>query len=262
MSTPPDLPAVDARHDQSQKSDVRLVSRISTVLRVLSNHPEGLSLGGISKESAIPRGTVQRLIDALEVEGLVARGEANASIRLGQEVARLGLTMNSGMRQFFRTIIEELRDQSGETIDLTILHPRGASVVDQVSSPKDLRVVSKPGQLLPIHATASGKASLALLEPTRRASVLGADLPALTGTTMTDPAALLAQIAATPRGDVFYDREEYCEGICAVAIDLGVSGFGAISIAISMPAARFPEAEERCRQLLIDLRRRLDRNPT
>lgn len=191
---------------------------------------------------------------------MVARGEAHGTIRLGQEIARLGLTMNNSMRQFFRPILEELRDQSGETVDLTVLHPHGASVVDQVHSLKDLRVVSRPGQLLPMHATASGKASLACVEPARRAALLAGPLPALTGATQVDSVALLAEIAGTPKGAVFYDREEYCEGICAVAIDLAVSGFGAVAIAISMPAARFAEAEAPCRALLEGLRRRLDRN--
>lgn len=239
------------------KSDIRLVSRLADVLRVLSETPTGLSLGGIAKASGIPRGTVQRLIDAMEIEGLVARGAADSSIRLGQEIARLGMTMNRDVTQFFRPILQDLRDACCETVALSIRHPRGVAVLDQIASPLALRVVAGPGHILPLHATALGKAHLAQLSPAERHALLPGPLPALTRQTRTDPLQLLAEIAAQPADQPFEDREEFAEGICALGIDLSAAALGPVALSITMPAARFAEAAPRCAELLIALRRRL-----
>lgn len=242
-----------------EKSDIRLVSRISDVLRCLSEQNEGMSLGQIAKASGIPRGTVQRLVEALVIEGLVARGSGDGSIRLGQEIARLGMTMNQDLQKVFRPLLQDLRDRSGETVDLSILHPRGAAVLDQIASPQALRVVSRPGQILPLHATASGKAHLGQLPPARRAEHLSLPLAALTPQTLTSVPEVLAHIEGHPPGRPFVDREEYAEGICALGIDLSLAGLGPVAIAISMPAARFAEAEQRCADLLVALRQSLER---
>lgn len=250
-----------AKTQKSERStpDIRLVSRITAILRTLSESQVGLSLGGIAAATGLPRPTVQRLIDSMEAEGLVARTSAGASIRLGQEIARLGTSMNQDVRKFFRPIIEEIGARSNEAVDLTVLHPHGAVVIDQVASPRALRVVSRPGLLLPLHATASGKAHLAQLSLDMRMTALRAPLPALTSATITDRDALLAQIASTPAGGAYFDRAECFEDICAVGIDLGTTGLGNLAIAISMPSARFVEAEAHCTHLLTELRAELSR---
>src|SRR5690625_6777856 len=63
------------------RGGVQVVSRTAAIMRALSAHPGGLSLTEIANEVKLPRSTVQRLVTALEIEGLVD-GKDRKSTRL------------------------------------------------------------------------------------------------------------------------------------------------------------------------------------
>jgi DNA-binding IclR family transcriptional regulator len=64
-----------------ERSSIQVVSRAARILECLENEPKGLSLGAIASCSALPRSTVQRLVDALAFEHLL---EVTATgVRLG-----------------------------------------------------------------------------------------------------------------------------------------------------------------------------------
>ena len=58
---------------------MRMISRAALILRALGEHPSGLSLGRIAKETGLARATVQRLVGALAAERLVCTTLAQAS---------------------------------------------------------------------------------------------------------------------------------------------------------------------------------------
>jgi DNA-binding IclR family transcriptional regulator len=70
--------------------------------------------------------------------------------------------------------------------------------VDQVDPPQIL-APNWLGRHVPLHATSSGKAFLAYLEPAERDGLLGRRLERFTATTVTSRAALEAELAAARR---------------------------------------------------------------
>ena len=250
--TPPEgeLPAAG-----KEKGEMRLIARAAAILRALAERPTGASLGELAKATGLARSTVQRLVDALALEGLISAGVNSASIKLGLEISRLASFVQSGPREHFRPYMEELMRLAQETVDLTILDEQGSVIViDQLASTYSLRVVSHVGQRIPLHCSASGKAHLSQLGADERRALITPAIRRLTPNTKTDLQEILAEIEASARRGYFVDNEEYAEGVCALAIGAPSPGGGNFAIAIPIPAHRFSANREAYTQHLLELR--------
>lgn len=226
---------------KGQRNEMRMISRGVAVLRALADHPSGLSLGQIAKATGLARSTVQRLVGALEAEQLVSTSTNVAGVRLGVELARLGSSVHKEVRHLFRPHIERLHSRVQDTIDLTTLMDDGAVVIDQISSPQALRVVSYIGLALPLHCTASGKAHLTQMEESIAARYLRRPLKRFTANTLADNAQLLALVGTADANLCHVDREEYADGVCAVGLPIRGLANGNYALAISTPTQRFED---------------------
>ena len=94
----------------------------------------------------------------------------------------------------------------------------GVLVVHHVFRPDTSLQILEVGAVLPMHATALGKAVLAYLPAAEREDVLAAGLPKLTGRTISTAAALARELEAVRERGYAVEREE------AV---LGEAGFAA-----------------------------------
>ncbi len=73
-----------AEDEQDKGGGVQVISRAATILNILGEHPEGLSLGKIAQSAQLPRSTVQRLVGALEsVELIRSNGKAGVTLGVG-----------------------------------------------------------------------------------------------------------------------------------------------------------------------------------
>jgi DNA-binding IclR family transcriptional regulator len=66
-----------------ERGGVQVIARCAAILRALSEHSAGLSLGGIAKAVGLPRSTVQRIVNALEAEQFVESVGTGGGTRLG-----------------------------------------------------------------------------------------------------------------------------------------------------------------------------------
>ena len=62
---------------------IQVIARAAAIMRALSEHSSGMSLGAIAKDIDLPRSTVQRIVNALKQEGLVESLSQNGGLRLG-----------------------------------------------------------------------------------------------------------------------------------------------------------------------------------
>jgi DNA-binding IclR family transcriptional regulator len=241
--------------DGKERGEMRLISRAAAVLRALADHPSGASLGELAKATGLARSTVQRVVDALAVERLISIGANANGIKLGLEISRLAAFVQSGAREQLRPYMEALMSGVQETVDLTVLDEEGAVVViDQLASNYSLRVVSHVGQRLPLCCSASGKAHLSLLPAAQRRALIVPALSRLTPHSKTNVEALLSEIEESARRGYFLDREEYSEGVCALAMAAPLPGGGNFALAIPVPAARFATRHADYTRRLLEVR--------
>ncbi|MES2976504.1 MAG: IclR family transcriptional regulator [Pseudomonadota bacterium] len=244
-TSPPDDATPDATN-AADKQGIQVIGRAASILRALQGQPDGMSLGELSKAVTLPRSTVQRIVDALDTEGLVLSSSATSGVRLGPALLSLAAATRFHVAEAARESLKALVKEAGETVDLSLADQEKMVFIEQVAATHRLSVASAVGVSFPMHCCANGKAVLALMNEAEFARVKKRlRLTSMTAQTITDWDVLEAEIAEVRKSGVGYDHEETAEGICAVATAFRSPSGEFVSISVVAPTARFKGSEAR-----------------
>jgi IclR family acetate operon transcriptional repressor len=125
--------------------------------------------------------------------------------------------------------------------------PDGDAVVliERLETSKPLRIVLPLGMRLSLHASAQGKSVLAASPAGVAEQLLADGLPKYTGTTITDPEALRAELEEIRARGYAANGGEWRSDVSAVAAAVtDASGHPAASISISVPTSRITAADQ------------------
>lgn len=145
------------------RQGVQVIARAAAVLRTLKEAPGGMSLGQIAERVELPRSTVQRIVQALQEERLVITSGTAGGVRLGPELHALARAARYNVVDQLRPLLQELMEETGETVDLSVLRGGRMIFLDQVQGTHRLRAVSSVGEVFPVTSTANGRSCLALM---------------------------------------------------------------------------------------------------
>lgn len=238
------------------KAGVQVVSRTAAIMRALSAHPGGLSLTAIANEVNLPRSTVQRLVTALEIEGLVDAKGPNGGTRLGPTVSSLLATAHADMIVFGRHQLKMLLDATDETCSIVTAVNARAMVLETMTAEHPLRVVLAQGGQAPLHASAGGKALLSVYDETVIDRLFGSRLEACTPNTLPTRDALRKEIAQARRSGIATSRCEHLPGISALATAVDTP-MGIYAFEVSLPDARYEARAQSIRTALLVHRERV-----
>ena len=224
---------------------VQVIARAASILWVLREHPEGLSLSQLAKETHLARSTVHRIISTLEVERFVTWVGPNGRVRLGLGLATLGAAVSTDLRRELRPYLESLSLDVDETVDLAVLDRDRVLFIDQVTSLQRLQAVSGIGLTFPLHCTANGKAMLSLLPDEQVIPLLPSKLQSYTPRTLTSRDELLEELRTIRTTGLAFDREEHNVGICAIGAAFKDPSGTLACISIPVPSIRFYGNEDR-----------------
>ncbi|RKP58423.1 IclR family transcriptional regulator [Pararobbsia silviterrae] len=247
-----------AAEPQESRNGVQVIARAAAVLRALEQNPDGLTLGEAAKIVELPRSTVQRIVDALALEGLVMSAGSAGGLRLGPAILSLASATRFELADVARDILRDLSRRSGETVDLSIIDQNKVVFIDQITGSHRLRAVSAVGVTFPLHCCAPGKAMLAALDDDELERVRRRlRLHAVTRNTITSWEALDDALERVRETGMAEDREENSIGICAASVALkGPSGELA-AVSMPVPTHRYLENEQKYKDLLLASARRL-----
>jgi DNA-binding IclR family transcriptional regulator len=231
-----------------ERGGIQVIARAADILRALRDAPAGLSLGQIADRVGLPRSTVQRIVGALETERLVVSNTAVPGVRLGPEIQFLARGARMSLTDVVRPFLEELSQQTGETVDLSILQRGEIVFVDQVAGTHRLRTVSSVGEHFPVRTTANGKACLSLLAPQELRDVLRAE----TGREL--DAGLDDELARIRETGLAFDLDEHTNGISAVGCAFRDWAGEIFAISIPTPSARFKHSHSTLERALLAAR--------
>lgn len=219
------------------RSGIQVISRAASILRSLKEHPEGLSLGQIAADVALPRSTVQRIVGALQAERLLIANISGGGVRLGPELGALAEAASFNTAEQCRPLLIELTQATGETSDLSVLRGNEMIFVDQVPGTHRLRTVSSVGEVFPLTTTANGRACLAAL-PREQAHALAKAETSKSGTPLDMDAfdAMLDDIAGT---GIAYDNDDHSDGISAAGFAFHDVAGEIHAISVPVPTTRF-----------------------
>jgi len=134
---------------------IQLLDRAIAILEACEEGPA--SLGDVVARTGLPRATAHRLAAALEDHGLLRRVDGRWA--LGPTVARLGAAAASGppLAVAARPALEELRDATGESVQLYVRRGDERLCVVALESPHSLRTIVPVGAVLPLARGSAGR---------------------------------------------------------------------------------------------------------
>ncbi len=146
-------------------SGVGVLDKAFMVLNALVARP--LSLSESVEATGIPRATCHRLLSALEHHGAVRRNNEGLYC-LGPTLAGLGrgAAVQFPFLERAREIATEIRDRTGESVQVFIAETDGRRCVISLESPNGLRWIVPEGSLFPLARGSAGKVLSAKTAPT------------------------------------------------------------------------------------------------
>jgi len=161
---------------------------------------------------------------------------------LGRKLLHLAGRVRRGLdiREEARDIMASLRDQLGETVNLTVREGDEVIYIERVSPKRMMRVEQVVGSRAPLHVTAVGKLMLGELgDPFVRAYARRTGLPSYTPHTITSSERLLEVVHQVSADGYALDNEEAEEGVgCIGALIRDNSGAVVAGLSISAPIER------------------------
>ena len=251
--------------DQAATSDdergsglgVQVIARAASVLRALEGKAEGLSLGQIAKEVGLARSTVQRIVAALIQEDFVVEAQPGRGVRIGPGLARIAQSLSSNLTEILRPHLVSLRDEVGETVDLSILSGGSVVFVDQLPGRRRLVALSGVGERFPLHCTANGKAILSCFAKADAVGLIRKSQAEHPDYPLKDEAKLLRDVEAARRKHLAFDLGEHAEGISAVGIAM-LDAFGRpVAVSIPAPSVRFDSQRDKIGRALSEFREKM-----
>jgi DNA-binding IclR family transcriptional regulator len=233
--THPSEPTAPSGKVQSVDRALRLLDGVAAAGR------RGETAAGLAVRCELNRATAWRLLATLEAHGMVERDPATNRYSVGLALLRLsGAAGYDGLVRRARPVLERVSRQTGETADLAATRSGGVTYIGEVA-PSSVLAVSWLAREVPLHATSTGKAYLAWLEPDEVRAMLDNPLPRFTDTTITDVEELMADLARTRvRGyaECAGELEPTLFGVSAPI--LGVHGRPTAVFSIWGPISRVP----------------------
>lgn len=228
------------------RGGVQSIDRAAAILRCFdARHPE-LGTTEVARMTGLSTSTAHRLLTAMTANRLV-RQTSDRRYGLGPllvQLARSG-ALPTTLRDAALPFMTALRDEVDETVGLHELISTGERVVlDQVESRQELRRhYTDVGVPLPLPHGAPGKAILSVLPWQTQERWLSRPISPVTPRTVTDPAALRAELATARERGWAGSNAERTPGIRAVASPLfNHAGQVVGALGLSVPTVRMEDA--------------------
>jgi DNA-binding IclR family transcriptional regulator len=231
------------RRHQAERYSIGAVANALALLGAIAER-DVLGLGEAAEIAGVSKSTAYRLLATLEVAGLVER-LPESGYRAGVEAIRWASRLLAGIdvRSVAMPTLRELRDETGETVNLAILRDTSLVYVEILESPAAFRMADIPGAIAPVHATALGQAVSIHLEPHRLATLLGPEpYERFTPYTPTSWQAFNATLGVARARGYGVDLEEVALGVACVGAAVLDDGRVVGAISVSGPRARMSDA--------------------
>lgn len=229
------------------KSRIPTNLRTLLILEAVGLTSDPMSPAEIGRAIGLPKQTTHRLCNTLLEEGFLMRDERGRGLRPGRRARMMGqgVVHSSSSHVARHQVLMELATQVGETVNFVVPEDRGMAYQDRVETDWPFRVELPVGTNVPFHCTASGKTYLASLPKAERRRLVNVmHLEKKTNNTITDPDALLRELAEIAKQGYAMDREEFLDGMVAIAVPVhDTAGRYCASVAFHGPTQRISEQE-------------------
>ena len=243
---------------------IQALDRGLRLLTLIAESPHPLRRSEVARLAGLNPSTAFRLLATLEVHGLIERVPGGGGYRRG--VATLLLAsggIEEAIRRHARPLLEVLRDATGESAVVSAVGVSGFAPIEQVDGVHALSV-RMIGMRFPLNCTSPGKLVLAAMTERDLSAFLARPVEACTPVTLTEPAAIRAELEDVRRTGIatsIGDHELGVIGISAAAHDAAGRPVAIVSVTgpdVRLTAARLAAIAPLVRSAADELARALD----
>jgi DNA-binding IclR family transcriptional regulator len=212
------------------------------ILEFMTGYDEEISVSQLSKTFDFPMNSVSMIMNALDHYGYVFRNPETKGYLLSNKMMTIcaGRASQKNLMEQSLDIMRQIRDETGETVVITVLHRDEGLILEQVQGLHPFRFVCEPGTRQAMHASASTKAILAFMDEYERSAILERIMfEPLTDSTITSPQQLEEELVDIAQKGYALDRAEAFDGVhCAAAPIMDSTGKPVAAITVTGPAYR------------------------
>lgn len=225
------------------RTGAQAVERALAVLRCFERGEAALGITELATRTGLTVSTVHRLVRALTEGGLLVQDPRSERYQLGPTLVVLGRQAEEqlGYGQVL-PLLEELAEDTGESINMGIRTGNEVQVVLDVASSQPLRFAQEPGTRVALHVSAMGKCLLAYGGDIEEQLDQLGELSGVTERTITDRGRLADELEQVRRRGWALNDEERNQGVRAIAVPvLHYSGKAVAAVAVQGPTVRITD---------------------
>jgi IclR family acetate operon transcriptional repressor len=222
-------------------ASIQVIDRSARLMEAIASSDQPASLKILSAETSLHPSTAFRILGSLIEVGFVERDTAGHYF-IGRKIRSMSDSVRTGvdLREVARDVMEQLRDQIGETVNLTVREGDEVIYIERATPNRMMRVEQVIGSRAPLHVTAVGKLMLAELgDAFIRAYSERSGLKAYTPHTLSSQEALVKKVHEASARGYSYDDEEAEVGVgCIGVLIRDAQGNVVAGLSISAPIER------------------------
>ncbi|MBI4923297.1 MAG: IclR family transcriptional regulator [Devosia nanyangense] len=215
----------------------------------MASHDDPLTVDQITAETGLPKTTVFRVLATLEKRAFITREATTQAYRFGEMALLVGARAlgQLDVKLVARPFIEELMEETGETVHLSILNQTSALCIDKIDSRRSVRMLSFIGFRDPLYCSGVGKVLLAFQPDGERETLISSiELAKRTARTVTDRQALSEHLRGIREQGYALDLGEIEDGLSCVAAPIRDHGGRVVAaVSVSGPDSRIDEGVRR-----------------
>jgi len=218
-----------------------VIQSVDRAIRVLSalQGARRMSLSELAARLELAPSTTHGIVRSLVDHGMVVQERGSSRYQLGPAVLRLGNVYLDTLELRSKAIpwAEDLARRTGLAVRTGVLLVDDVVIIHHEPRPDGSRQMPEVGIVIPVHASALGKAMLAFL-PDDAARVLSSgELRSMTGETLTEPNDLKAQLEEVRITGIAAEQDEAVLGESAIASPVFDSwGYAVGAIGVVVPS--------------------------
>ena len=206
----------------------------------------------------LSKSTVHRILSTLTDSAMLEQHD-DGRYRVGLAMFDLAAAVPTqrGLHEAVLLPMTELRNRTGETVQVGVLDGRQVVYVERLDSPHTLRLFTDMGRRNYAHCTGSGKALLAFSSPALLERILkGWDLPKKTEHTITAMPELQKHLTGIRKRGYAENRHESEVGIVSIAAPIrDASGATVAAMSVAGPAERMDSQHRKVSEAVLALSR-------
>jgi DNA-binding IclR family transcriptional regulator len=151
--------AHSAASEGDDRGSSRSVRRVLQIFEFMLDRGEPASIATLIEALGIPKSTAYELVRTLTRSGYVEASGKDGGLFLGRKLFQLGMAYRNqvDLLKDGSQIVEELRDQTGETVQFSVLVEDHMHVLMKEEGVRPIRIISHIGSRVPVNWAASGR---------------------------------------------------------------------------------------------------------